>query len=160
MWPFGAGQLDGGDEMKIFDKNDNEIQQFDEKSGYLKEDSRFLKHHEAVEAKAEKGHWETVKEYPNGGKDVDWIVDEPAVEAKEAWDEYEPILRFVEFSKAELNQRRIGELKAHLQSTDYMILKVIEGATTLVEIAETIKKRAAWRKEINEIEEAERERGT
>lgn len=145
--------------MRIFDKNDNELQTIDEKSGYLIEDSRFLMHHEAVEAKAEQGHWETVKEYPNGGKDVEWVIDEPAVEAKEAWDEYEDILRFVEFTQSEINQRRIGELKALLQSTDYMILKVIEGATTLAEIADTIKKRAAWRKEINDIEEAERKQG-
>lgn len=142
--------------MRIFDKNDKELQQIDEKGGYLREDSRFLMRHEAVEAREEKGHFEVVKEYPNGGKDVEWVIDEPAVEATEAWDEYEPILRFVEFTQSEINQRRIGELKAMLQSTDYMILKVIEGATTLAQIAETIKQRAAWRKEINEIEEAEK----
>ena len=145
--------------MRIFDKNDKELQQIDEKSGYLREDSRFLMRHEAVEAREEKGHFEVVKEYPNGGKDVEWVIDEPAVEAKEAWDEYEPIMRFVEFTQSEINQRRVGELKALLQSTDYMILKVIEGATTLAQIAETIKQRAAWRKEINEIEEAERKQG-
>lgn len=158
MLPFGEGQHNGGDDVRIFDKHDNELQSIDEKSGYLVEDSRFLMRHEAVEAREERGHWVTLKEYPNGGKDVDWVVDEPAVEAKEAWDEYEPILRFVEFTQSEIGQRRIEELKGLLQSTDYMILKVVEGATTLVEIAETIKKRAAWRKEINEIEEAERNR--
>lgn len=142
--------------MRIFDKHDNELQSIDEKSGYLVEESRFLMHHEAVEAREEKGHWVTVKEYPNGGKDVDWVVDEPAVEARAAWDEYEPIMRFVEFTETEINQRRITELKTLLQSTDYMVLKVIEGATTLAQIADTIKQRAAWRKEINEIEEAER----
>ena len=141
--------------MRIFDKHDNELQSIDEKSGYLVEDRRFLKHHEAVKAREERGHWVTLKEYPNGGKDVDWVIDEPATEAREAWDEYEPIMRFVEFTKSEINQRRIAELKALLQSTDYMILKVIEGATTLAEIAETIRQRAAWRKEINELEEKE-----
>lgn len=145
--------------MRIFDKHDRELQGINENSGYLVKDSRFLMRHEAVEARAEKGHWETVKEYPNGGKDVEWVIDEPAMEAKEAWDEYEPILRFVEFTQSEIGQRRIEELKGLLQSTDYMILKVIEGATTLSQIADTIKQRAAWRREINEIEEAERNRG-
>lgn len=139
--------------MRIFDKHDNELQIIDESVGYLVKDSRFLMHHAAVEAREEKGRWVTIKEYPNGGKDVDWIVDEPAVEAKEAWDEYEPIMRFVEFTESEIGQRRIAELKELLQSTDYVILKVVEGATTLAEIAATIKQRAAWRKEINEIEE-------
>lgn len=159
MLPFGAEQLDGGDDMRIFDKHDRELQSIDEKSGYLVKDSRFLMHHEAVEAREERGHWVTIKEYPNGGKDVDWVIDEPATEAREAWDEYEPIMRFVEFTQTEIGERRIAELKGLLQSTDYMVLKVIEGATTLAEIAETVKKRAAWRKEINEIEEAERNRG-
>ena len=50
-------------------------------------------------------------------------------------------------------QRRIAELKENLQNTDYLILKVVEGAITLEEIAETVKDRAQWRREINELEE-------
>lgn len=141
--------------MRIFDRNGTELEKIDEQKGYLLQDSLFVCHHEAVEAQEEQGHFEVIKEYPNGGKDVEWIIDSPAVEAKEAWDEYEPILRFVEFTKSEIGQRRIAELKALLQSTDYLILKVVEGATTLAEIAEAVKKRAAWRREINEIEAQE-----
>lgn len=47
---------------------------------------------------------------------------------------------------------RIAELKAALADTDYMVLKIVEGAATLADYANTIKQRAAWRKEINDIE--------
>ena len=47
----------------------------------------------------------------------------------------------------------IAELKQKLADTDYKILKIVEGAATLTEMAETIKKRALWRKEINDLEE-------
>lgn len=138
--------------MRILDKNNVEIQTPDYERGYLIEDKSFVAHHEAVEAVEEKGHWETVAEYPNGGKDVAWVVDVPAVEAKEAWDEYEDVLRFVEFTAAELAAQRIEELKANLAATDYKILKLVEGALTVEDISADIAQRAAWRAEINELE--------
>ncbi len=138
--------------MRIIDKSGAEITAPDMAKGYLMPDRLLLCRHAAVEAVAEQGHYETVQEYPNGGKDVAWVVDVPGVDAKEAWDEYEDILRFVPYTAIEMAQQRIAELKENLQNTDYMILKVVEGATTLAEIAETVKKRAAWRREINELE--------
>lgn len=138
--------------MRILDENNIEIKEPDFTKGYLKADSLFVRHHEAVEAVEEVGHYETIREYPNGGKDVDWVIDTPAVEAKDAWDEYEEINRFVPFTEKEIAERRIGELKQFLQETDYNILKIVEGAATLTECAEIIKKRAAWRKEINDLE--------
>ena len=138
--------------MRIFDQNNTLLETVDKSKGYLKRDRLFLRHHEAVEAVPVKGHYETVKEYPNGGKEVAWVADMPGVAAKEAWDEYEDILRFIPFTASQMAQRRIAELKENLQNTDYMILKVVEGATTLAEIAEAIKQRAAWRREINELE--------
>ena len=138
--------------MRIFDELNNLLETFDETRGYLKKDSLFVRHHEAISAVEEQGHWETLAEYPNGGKDVDWVIDVPAVEAKEAWDEYEDILRFVPFSVEELAERRVAELKVKLFDTDYKILKIVEGASTISEVADVIKQRAAWRKEINELE--------
>jgi hypothetical protein len=141
--------------MKIYDKNGVELISPDMGKGYLVQDSLFVMHHEAVEAVKEQGHWETVKEYPNGDKDVEWVVDVPGVEAVEAYDEYENILRYLEYTAKEIAAQRIDELKAKLQETDYVVLKAVEGATTFAEIAETVNKRAAWRKEINELEEIE-----
>jgi hypothetical protein len=138
--------------MRIFDEFDNLLESFDAAKGYLKNDRLFVCHHDAVSAVEEQGHWETIAEYPNGGKDVEWIVDVPAVEEKEAWDEYENILRFVAFSSKELAENRILELKQKLADTDYNILKIVEGAATIDEKADIIAQRALWRKEINELE--------
>lgn len=83
---------------KIIDRNGEELNgnNLDLTKGYLRRERIFVKHHEATNAVEEKGHWETVATYPNGGKDVEWVVDEPRVEAKEAWDEYEEIHRFIQ----------------------------------------------------------------
>ena len=82
-----------------------ELTAWDSLEGYIRPDKLFITHHEAVEAVEEQGHYETVAEYPNGGKDVEWVVDVPGVEAKDAWDEYEDIYVFVPYTAEEKNQR-------------------------------------------------------
>ena len=138
--------------MRILDESGNELQSFMQEKGYLKQEKIFVKHHEATEALEEQGHYEVIKEYENGGKDVEWIVDKAAVEAKEAYDEYEEILRFIPYSEKELATFAINELKQKLYDTDYNILKIVEGAATITECAEIIKQRKEWRKKINELE--------
>lgn len=94
--------------MRIFDESKTqELEELDIdfEKGCLKEDKLFIQHHEAVQAVEEQGHYETIKEYPNGGKDVEWIVDIEKVEPKEAWDEYEDIQVFVPFTEEELEKR-------------------------------------------------------
>lgn len=73
---------------------------------------------------------------------------------KFAWadEDFETVMRYVRLPDAEIAQSKIAELKKQLQNTDYAILKIVEGAATLAEYAETIRKRAAWRKEINDLE--------
>lgn len=109
--------------MRIVDQNGNEMLESDVNydKGYLKNDRILICHHERVDAVAEEGHWETIREYPNGGKDVDWIVDVPGIEAKEAWDEYEDVQRFILYSSAEIAEREAAkkeeeERKAKLDS--------------------------------------------
>lgn len=88
--------------MRILNENNIEIQNPDLDKGYLKEDSLFVMHHEAIEAVEEQGHWETIAEYPNGGKDIEWKIDVEGKEAKDAWDEYEEIYRYVLYTPEEL----------------------------------------------------------
>lgn len=88
--------------MRIIDESGIEVESPDLEKGYLKNDSLLIMHHEAVEGVKEEFHYETIAEYPNGGKDVKKVVDVPGVEAKEAWDEYENILRYVSYTEAEL----------------------------------------------------------
>lgn len=138
--------------MKIIDENRKEMLDFDPTKGYLVKKQRFVKHHEAVKAVEEKGHYEVIAEYPNGGKDVEWVIDTPGVKEQEAYDEYEDVQQFVPFTAAQLAVQRISDLKQLLRDSDYNILKVVEGALTLQDCSEIIKKRATWRKEINDLE--------
>ena len=142
--------------MRILDELDNELNptELDFSKGYLKEQIIFIKHHDAVSAVEEQGHYEIIKEYPNGGKDAEWVIDVPKVESKEAYDEYENIQRFIKFTQKELNSFRIEELKQKLNETDYCVLKIAEGSATHDDYSEIIAKRREWRKEINNLEES------
>lgn len=138
--------------MRIFNIDDVEIFEIDTSKGRTIPDKRFLKHHEAVEEVKEEGHWNAVKVFPNGGRTVEWVVDVPGVKARDAWDEYEDILRFIPFTEAELASNRITELKQMLRDTDYVTIKIAEGVSTKEEYAEILEQRSAWRAEINELE--------
>lgn len=89
--------------MRVFDETKTtEIFYYDLEKGYLKADTLFIAHYEEVKAVEEQGHYEIVAEYPNGGRDVEWVVDVPAVEPQEAWDEYEDIQVYVPYTEEEL----------------------------------------------------------
>ena len=88
--------------MRILDLNGMELENPDLSLGYLTEEEILISHHEAVEAAAEQWHYETIAEYPNGGKDVKKVIDIPGVEAREAWDEYETVRRYVPYTEEEL----------------------------------------------------------
>ena len=122
--------------MRIFDENGIEIESPDLEKGYLKQDSLFIMHHEAVEAVKEQGHWVTIAEYPNGGKDVDWIVDVEAVEAAEAWDEYEDILRYILYTEEELAEREAAQKEA--QEKEQRIEALLASGVTWDELAAAI----------------------
>lgn len=70
-----------------------ELKEYDLEKGYLVDDEikvpheAVIVHHEAVAHVEEQGHYEVIKEYPNGGKDVMWVVDVPYVEGCDAYDE-------------------------------------------------------------------------
>ena len=116
--------------MRILDENNVEITSPDLSLGHLVEEEVFVAHHPAVEAVLEQWHYETIKEYPGGGKDVVKVVDVPGVEAKDAWDEYETIKRYVPYTEEELAALEAKRNKPTLESrvetlettTDDMIL--------------------------------------
>jgi hypothetical protein len=137
--------------MRIFNQQNEEIKSYDEALGYLEHDRILVKHHDAIEGVEEQGHYEVARLYSNGGKDLRWVVDVEEVKAKEAYDEYEDILRYIAYSEEHLRQIKIDDLKQKLVDTDHMILKIIEGSSTLAECADIIAKRRAWRKEINDL---------
>lgn len=140
--------------MRILDHLGNEkmLDDLDLDAGFLKEERVLIAKHKAIEARDEEGHYEIIKEYPNGGVDVKWIVDTPAIEAKEAYYEYETVLRYTPFAEKDLDQRKILELKQKLSETDYCIIKIMEGSSTEEEYSDVISERKKWRQMINELE--------
>ena len=116
--------------MRILDENNVEITAPDLTLGHLVEEEVFVAHHPAVEAVREQWHYETIQEYPGGGRDVVKVVDVPGVEAKSAWDEYETIKRYVPYTEEELAALEEARNRPTLESrvdvlettTDDMIL--------------------------------------
>ena len=90
--------------MKILDETGAIIENPDLTLGYLVGDTEPLAH-PAQEAVAEIAHYETVAEYPSGGRDVRKVVDVPGAAAKAAWTEQVPIKRYVRYTAAELDAR-------------------------------------------------------
>ena len=120
--------------MRILDENNVEITAPDLTLVHLVEEEVFVAHHPAVEEVLEQWHYETVYEYLNGGKDVVKVVDVPGVEAKDAWDEYETIKRYVPYTEEELAALEEARNRPTLESrvdvlettTDDMILLMAE----------------------------------
>ncbi len=119
--------------MRILDENGVEIQSADYDKGYLKEDRILAARHDAVEAVEEQGHYETTAEYPNGGRDVEWVVDVPGIEAREAWDEYEDILRYIPYTAEELaeieRQKAIPTAEERIAELEEALALLLSGVT-------------------------------
>ena len=106
--------------MKILDETGAVIENPDLMLGYLTNDTQPLEH-PAQEAVAEVAHYETVAEYPSGGRDVRRVVDVPGVPAKPAWTEQLPIKRYIRYTAEELaaqkEERKKAEEQANLPGT-------------------------------------------
>lgn len=89
--------------MEIYNENMERIENPDLSLGYLKNSTRTA-HHEAVQGVEEQWHYETIREYPNGGKDIKKVIDVPGVQAQEAWDEEIPIQIYVPYTQEELDR--------------------------------------------------------
>ena len=87
--------------MKILDETGAVVENPDLTLGYLTTSTEEVTH-PAVEGVEEQWHWETVTEYPNGGKDVQRVVDVPGVPARPAWTEQLPIKRYIRYTAEEL----------------------------------------------------------
>lgn len=87
--------------MKILDETGAVITSPDLTAGYLAADTEAVEH-PAQEAVEELSHYETVAQYPNGGKDVRKVIDRAAVPAAPAWAEQLPIQRYIRYTAEEL----------------------------------------------------------
>lgn len=141
--------------MRVFNEQDELLQreEIDLEKGYLKPDTKFVKHHEATEAQAEVSHYRVKTMYFEDGSilkcegdnedphiivenasigkftyknledenrvlkgiDVEKVVDQESIEAKEAYDEYENIERYILFTEEELQERQQQKEKREKQ---------------------------------------------
>ena len=106
--------------MKIIDETGAVVENPDLTLGYLTDDTQPLEH-PAQEAVAEVAHYETVAEYPGGGKDVQRVVDVPGVPARPAGTEQLPNKRYIRYTAEELaaqeEARKKQEAKDKLPET-------------------------------------------
>ena len=87
--------------MKIIDENGTALENPDLTLGWLRDETEAMKH-PAQAGVPELSHYETVAEYPNGGKDVRKIIDREGIPARDAWTEQVPIQRYIRYTAEEL----------------------------------------------------------
>lgn len=106
--------------MKIIDENGAAIETPDLTLGYLVGSTEPVEH-PAVEGVEEVSHYETVTEYPGGGRDVRKVIDVPGVPAQAAWTEQVPVQRYIRYTEEELaareKERKKQEAKDKLPET-------------------------------------------
>lgn len=98
--------------MEVYNKDKTKVlSDYDLSLGKLVNDTLTI-HHNKVEEIKEQGHYETIKEYPNGGKDVEWVIDVKGVIGKEAYDEVKEILVYIPYTENELNAINLNKLRS------------------------------------------------
>lgn len=142
--------------MRVFNETKTEeLKEFDLTLGHLEPDTLTI-HHEAVEGVEEVGHYETIREYPNGGRDGEWVVDIAGVEGHPAYDEEEDILLYVPYTHKELDdialKKELEECREWLSGHDYIGIKIATGRATVEDYAEEIAEMRRRAERINEIE--------
>ena len=142
--------------MRIFDKTKTiELTEYDLEKGYLKPDvlETNIPEQTAIE---EVFHYEVIREYPNGGRTMEKVVDVEGRPYIPAHVETEEIQIYVPYTERELEiilaNREIYELKQKLNATDYQAIKYAEGVLSEDEYSGTKAQRQAWRDRINELE--------
>ena len=91
--------------MRVFNEDKTqELKEYNLNKGHLELDKLFIRHHKAVEEIKEQWHYETIAEYPNGGKDVEKIIDVPYQAPQEEYDEYEDIYVYIPYTYEELEE--------------------------------------------------------
>ena len=97
--------------MKILDETGAVIESPDLTLGYLTSGTEPVEH-PAVAAVPETSHYETVAEYPGGGRDVRRVIDVPGVPGREAWTEQVPVQKYISYTAEELAAQEEERKKA------------------------------------------------
>ena len=125
--------------MEIYNEAMERIYDAEEALGWIERSTR-TQHYPAIEAVKEVSHLEVAHVYPNGGRDMRRVIDVPAVEGREAYDEivaigiYHPYteeeLAAIEAEKSKPTQeQRIAELEAKNAALEEQIEMLLAGVT-------------------------------
>ena len=115
--------------MKIIDENGAAIENPDLTLGYLVDDTEPVEH-PAVEGVEEVSHYETVTEYPGGGRDVRKVIDVLGVQRYIRYTEEELAAREKERQQAEEAARlpeTIASLTCQLTDLQLALCELYEG---------------------------------
>ena len=126
--------------MKILDETGAVVENPDLTLGYLTTSTEEVTH-PAVEGVEEVSHYETVTEYPGGGRDVRKVIDVPGVPAQAAWTEQVPVQRYIRYTEEELAAREEARKKAEAWG------KLPETVAALQEDNKTLKEENAMLKQ-------------
>ena len=142
--------------MRIFNQDKTiELTEYDLTKGYLKPDVIEIEIPEqsAIE---EISHYETVKVYKNGGRDVVRVIDVEGRPHVPAHIDTEKISVYIPYTERELEvmaaHQEMDKLKECLRASDYKAIKFAEGVITAEEYAPDRAQRQAWRERIGELE--------
>ena len=126
--------------MKIIDENGAAIETPDLTLGYLVDDTEPVEH-PSVEGVDEVSHYETVTEYPGGGRDVRKVIDVPGMPAQAAWTEQVPVQRYIRYTAEELAAQEEARKKQEAKD------KLPETVAALQEDNKTLKEENAMLKQ-------------
>lgn len=108
--------------MKVYNQDKTQIlEEYDLDKGYLKEDI-LTTHYDEVQAVEEQFHYETIAEYPNGGKEVEKVIDVESVEYKPARDEKENIYVYLTYTEEELLENKKNSLRLRREQECFSII--------------------------------------
>ncbi|MEG0898509.1 MAG: hypothetical protein RSF40_02210 [Oscillospiraceae bacterium] len=79
-------------------------------------------HRDEVPFVADKGHYETIKEYKSGGKDVEFIIDEKGQEYKPEEDYDEDILVYIPYTQGEFELKQLSDLRLRREIECFSII--------------------------------------
>lgn len=142
--------------MKIYDMTKTyELDKCDLSLGYLQSDILETPIPEVTEI-PEQFHYIITKSYPNGGKEVQKVIDVKGRSYAPAYTKTEEIQVYIPYTENELIYRNaeqeITELKQFLFATDYQAIKYAEGVLSEEDYAAMKQQRQEWRQRINELE--------
>lgn len=108
--------------MDVYNIDKSEIlTQYNLDLGTLIEDTIIKTIPEVKEVK-EEGHWVTLKTYPNGGKDVEWVIDKEGVQYQPEKMVTEKILVYREYTQEELEKKNLEKLRVRRELECFPII--------------------------------------